>query len=328
MIRSRLCRALVFLLVMGLGASAAHAVKPVDETGVPFGNGFPSGPHFNLNLIGKKANFICPPPEFDPLTGEQLFGNVVFIPRDQGTDPITLLMESGAKGPKGAPTTATLEVTDWCTESFPDSGQPQGDPGVLRLPANANGYAVYARITGKPGSDGEPTATIVSDLFYVQDEAGNDLILLGLVDRNGTATFTSDGEILYRTSTDGSKGKGVQKATNVTPLFEWTGEVCYVQSDVTMYCSDALGNDLCTDLALCCVDADANGVYEACSLLSDVGVLQLDGSLLCPVDSIAVTAQCRSYENAWVFNIADFVGVLWELDTTGSYVIQVRFYPL
>jgi hypothetical protein len=28
-----------------------------------------------------------------------------------------------------------------------------------RLPANAGGYAVYARITGKPGNDGKPTLT-------------------------------------------------------------------------------------------------------------------------------------------------------------------------
>lgn len=327
MTRAKVSGVLIVLSIF-IGAAVVHAGKPVDEAGIPFGNGFPSGPHFNLNLIGKKANFTCPAPEFDPLTGAQILGNVIFIPREQGNDPITVLMESGAKGPKGAPTTSTLEVTDWCTESFPDYGQPQGDPGVLRLPANANGYAVYARITGKPGEDGEPTASIAPDLYYVEDETGNDLILLGLVDRDGTATFTSDGEILYRTSTDGAKGKGVQKATNLTPLFEWSGEVCYVQSDVAMYCEDALGNDLCNPLELCCTDADANGIYESCSLLSDVGALQPDGSLLCPAGTSAVTAECRSYENTWVFNIADFVGVLWDLDTTGSYVIQVRFYPL
>jgi hypothetical protein len=317
----------ITLLAFGL---TAHAGKPVDANGIPFGNGFPSGPHYNLNIIGKKADFSCPAPEF--IESVQVYGNVIFIPRDQGTDPITILMESGTKGPKGAPGIAELQVTDWCTESFPDFGASKGDSAILRLPQNDNGYAVYARITGKPGDNGEPSATIVPSLFYVEDEAGNDLILLGLVDRQGTATFSSDGMTLYRTSTD-STGKGVQRATNVTPLFEWTGEVCYVQADYDIYCQGA-----CTPLDLCCVDKDANGAYDLCNLLTDVGVdPDLDGNLQCPVDYtdadgtflyIAVTAQCKSYDNEWVFNIADFVGYLWNIDTTGTYVIQVRFYPL
>jgi hypothetical protein len=34
------------------------------------------------------------------------------------------------------------------------------------------------------------------------------------------------------------------------------------------------------------------------------------------------------YTDEWVFNIADFVGYLWDLDTTGAYTVQVRFYPI
>jgi hypothetical protein len=313
------------LLAFGL---TAHAGKPVDEDGIPFGNGFPSGPHFNLNIIGKKDNFTCPAPEI--VEGVQVYGNVVFIPREQGNDPITILMESGKKGPKGAQGITELQVTDWCTESFPDYGENKGDSAILRLPKNDNGYAVYARITGKPGNNGEPTATIVPDLFYVEDESGNDMILLGLVDRHGTATFSSTGMTLIRTSTDSAKGKGVQKATNITALFEWTGEVCYVQDDYDLYCQGA-----CTPLDLCCVDEDLDGVYEHCDLLTDVGELVGD-VLQCPVfysepdgiPYISVVAQCKTYDNEWVFNIADFVGYLWNLDTTGTYVIQVRFYPL
>jgi len=71
-------------------------------------------------------------------------------------------------------------VTDWCTESFPDAGAVTGDGAMFRLPANAGGYAVYARITGKPGGDGEPTVTFNQGEFtYVEDESGNDLILVG-----------------------------------------------------------------------------------------------------------------------------------------------------
>lgn len=327
--------AVIAVLVLSTFSVLVYSAKPVSELGVPFGNGFPSGKHYNLNILGKRDNFNCPVPSFDPETGQQEFGKVIFIPRDQGNDPITILMESGKKGPKGAPATSTLEVTDWCSESYPDYGQNKGDAAVLRLPKNDNGYGVYARITGKPGDDGEPTASIVPDLFYVEDEAGHDLILLGLVDRNGTATFASDGMTLTRTSTETStKGKGVRKATNVTALFEWSGEVCYIQSDSDIYCRDERGDYTCSGLDLCCVDIDADNIYDRCDLLSDVGESTDGTTYQCPAQDAdgnlytSIEAQCQTYENEWVFNIADFVGYLWNLDTTGSYNIQVRFYPL
>ncbi len=41
-----------------------------------------------------------------------------------------------------------------------------------------------------------------------------------------------------------------------------------------------------------------------------------------------VAATCRTYENEWVFNIADFVGLLTTLENNGAYNIKLRFYPL
>ncbi len=302
--------------------------KPVDSDGIPVGNGAPSGYHYNLVLLGKKAHFTCPQPESDEL-GNRVYSNVIFMPREQGTDLITILMESGAKGPKGKVDAATLEVIDWCTESFPDYGASVGDKAILRLP-KADGYAVYARILGKPGKDGEPTsAHLAPDLYYVQDESGTDLVMLGLVDQDGTATFSSDGETIYRTSTDpsGRKGKGVKKFTDLTALFEWSGEVCYVQEDVSAFCNDDDGYYICSGLDLCCVAGEMDGVYDSCSLLTTVGI-SVDDGLVCPVGTDPVNAQCRTYENEWIFNIADFVGYLWNLDSTGAYNIQVRFYPV
>lgn len=325
--------------VMSIGVGSLLAVfafsvfgaKPVDSNGIPFGNGAPHGYHFNLILLGKQSHFACPAPEFDE-SGNQAYGNVIFMPREQGNDPITILMESGAKGPKGNTGASVLEVIDWCTESFPDYGQNQGDQAVLSLP-KADAYAVYARILGKPKKDGQPSVHVAPDLAYVEDESGTDLVLLGLVDRSGTATFASDGETIYRTSTDpAKKGKGAQKFTNLSALFEWTGEVCYVQEDVSEFCFDDLGNYICSELDLCCEDIDLDGVYDSCSLLTDVGILVADGMgglvLECPLGTDPVSAQCRTYDNEWVFNIADFVGYLWHLDSTGAYNIQVRFYPV
>jgi hypothetical protein len=323
--------ALVWIVLMAISFPAMGA-KPVDENGMPFGNGFPSGKHFNLNIIAKKDNFNCPEPKYDPNTGEQRYGNVIFIPREQGNDPITILMESGKKGPKWAQNITELQVTDWCSESFSNDG------GSLRLPANDKGYAVYARITGKPAKNnepGEPNVSITPNLVYVEDEAGNDLILLGLVDRQGVAKFGSDGTTLYRTSTDSSKkGKGVQKATDITSLFEWTGEVCYLQEDSYLYCQDDKGNWICSPLDLCCVDTDGDGLYDHCDLLSLVGIWLDHGAYECPVADanenfyFPVTAECRSYVDEWVFNIGDFVGYLWDIDSSGAFVIKVRFYPL
>ena len=42
--------------VFGL-CSSVNAGKPVDDFGIPFGNGFPSGEHYNLNIHGLIINY-------------------------------------------------------------------------------------------------------------------------------------------------------------------------------------------------------------------------------------------------------------------------------
>lgn len=319
-------------LVLGL-CSTVNAGKPVDEFGIPFGNGFPSGEHFNLILHGKKADFQCPAPEFDPITGEQIFGNVINIPRVDDGLPIEIYMESGRKGPKGNTGATELEVTDWCTKSFDDSA------ASLRLPKNDAGYAVYARVTGKPGED---TSVIFNypDFWYVEDDTGNDLILLGTITGNTLTQIDGDGMTVYRT--ESTKGNKVPKASNITDLFMWYGTICYFDpysyddlgNPVYSYCGEYPAIDQCELYDLCCVDAEEPfGVYEDCALFSDVAVdPELDDTFVCPDDlPLDVGAYCRTYtelEQQWIFNIADFVGLIWNIDNNGSYNIQVRFYPL
>lgn len=80
--------ALAAVLVFGfmIFAPTASAAKPVPV--IDWSNGFPSGPHFNLNIHGKKSDplanggiFNCPGPNFvkhpDPLKG---YGGSVFVP--------------------------------------------------------------------------------------------------------------------------------------------------------------------------------------------------------------------------------------------------------
>ena len=249
---------LLLILILTL-VSVTHAGKPQDDGGNLLGNGFPSGPHYNLNIIFKKSQFTCPDQEYlcpdgqrvtdcslcsDAVTGPctSTHGGVIFAPQEPGNDPVTILLESGKKGPKGNPDATSLEVTDSCTETI------DGDYAAFRLPANEDGYAVYARITGDPKQN--PQFDLTNPRFhYVMDENGNELLWLGFVT---TTAYGPDGQVLSRHDS-GGKGRKVRNATDITSFFEWTGSVCYF--DATDYCS---GVD-CTTVEYCCLDVDENG---------------------------------------------------------------------
>ena len=345
------------LFVLGLSASATFAGNNL------LGNGFPSGPHFNLLIHGKKDNFTCPAAKYEVTnsgtsgvevgtivegscpegaTCQQVFGNVINVPRNWGNGPIEILMESGRKGPKGNTGTTELDVTDWCTEDL------DGDAAVLRLPQDPDGYAVYARILGKPGDGGDPTFKFTSrELALVEDEMGNDLLGLGLITPTGTVDFA--GNVLTRWDTT-KNGKGVQKAKNITEIFEFTGEVCAINDQYT-FC---LSGGCSAGLVVCCVpfveqpnhifvegetclepygacenqsvDTNADGTPDACAptiTYTDAGGASVETSTVCPV-----TTQCKIFTDEWIFNIADFVNVLFGIDPDGSYNVQIRFYPL
>jgi hypothetical protein len=323
----------VLLVILAIGVSPAMAGKPTKTDGndtVYVGNGYPSGPHYNLNILGKWSE--GPDPFECPETLDEY--NVIFVPREP-LRQISILVESGKKGKiKGTEDPLVFEVTDWCTEDFedPDGGN---DAAAMRLPMDPLGFLVYARITGKPGlGKGDEftgfTAFVGGCLEYAEDETGNDMILLGLVTNTGTFVPNCEdapygGQIqLERTS--GLNGKGVKKAIPITDIFEFTGKVCYI---------DPLG----IDKDFCCVDADdsQDGVYEHCDALDDVGV---GDPAVCPAtysgeingvsgiwDYITVYTTCTTYTDDWIFNIADFVGYMWDIDSTGAYNIKVRFYP-
>lgn len=279
---------LSILIALVITAEPALATKPGQDTNP---NGFPSGEHYNLNIIGKKPEFNCPEQKYDDVTGDPIYGKVIFVPQN-GSD-IQIVMKSG-KG-RWAAALTTLEVLDPCTAAF------DNDAAVLQLPKNEAGYHVYARALATPTDS--PTMEIVPDLLIVQDEAGNNLIYLGLVTSSG---FTTPSASFTRT-------KGKSKAIDITGLFEWTGEVCYLTE------AECDPIEECTAMALCCVDEDEDGIFENC---------ELQGEEACPEGSIEVTAYCKSYVGEWVFNIGDLVEYLWELDNRGVKLLQVRFYPV
>lgn len=362
-IKLSLLGGLAVVFVLGLAAPPIFAGNNL------LGNGFPSGPHFNLNIHGKKDNFTCPAAKYEvtnsgtsgvPVgtivegscpagaTCQQVYGNVIFVPRGWGNGPIEILMESGRKGPKSNPDTTELEVTDWCTKDL------DGDAAVLRLPKDLDGYAVYARILGKPGDGGDPTFKFTSrELALVEDEFGNDLLGLGLITETGIVDFA--GNELTRWDT-GTKGKGVQKAKNITEIFEFTGQVCAI-NDQDAFCADA--DPACTaGPTVCCVpfqDDGSGGLEETNEGCTDPGLVgfaacvnqidtnsdsipddcpvtityqDADGNSVETTNVCDVTTQCKGFEDEWIFNIADFVNVLFGIDPDGSYTVQIRFYPL
>lgn len=225
---------LAVAVVAAFAAAPAYATQP-GQTVNP--NGFPSGEHYNLNILGKKDGYTCGR-QYDAY-GNPVYGNVVFVP-DTGTN-IQILMQSGL-GNKAASIT-TLQVTDPCTASF------DGTPAVVQLPKNDLGYKVYARALAKPTDN--PSMQITPDLISVQDEFGNDLVYLGLVTSNGFQTP-------YGSFT---RTKGKSTAVDITGMFDWSGTICYFSST---YCADS-----CTATSLCCTPGAVAGTYDSCVPMVD-----------------------------------------------------------
>ena len=311
--------ALLIVMIVLFLCSAAFAVKPGSELNP---NGFPSGPHYNLNIISKKANFQCPVQEYyleiievpegsthyvtekvktcpDELgvvcaeTDIPIYGNVIFVP-ETGED-IEIYMQSGSGKGKKTQTFTELQVTDPCT-GFPGEGA-----ATLQLPPNENGYDVFARALAKPTDN--PDMVISPELVAVEDDNENDLIYLGLVTDRGFVTSQTDP--LIRT-------KGKSTAVSITGLFLWSGSIMYFDDS---YCLDGTN---CLQSTKCCIDADLNGTYEGC-------VDPIEGACEEGYDLVSVFEV--QYDETWVFNIGDFVTYLWNLDNNGLKLLQVRFYP-
>ena len=60
-----------------------------------------------------------------------------------------------------------------------------------------------------------------------------------------------------------------------------------------------------------------DGVGQTCSFADTASTFWFDE-----------TMYCRDYTNHWIFNIADFVDVVFDVKNNGSYNVNLRFYPL
>jgi hypothetical protein len=110
------------------------------------GNGAPSGPHYNLNIIGKAQ---CPT---DPMTTGN--GGVIFVLLNGGTLPNGQPADSISKVNKiyltPSPDNSTFAVLD--------GNACDGNGALFELPNPSAGYTIWARALAKPGG----TATMTT----------------------------------------------------------------------------------------------------------------------------------------------------------------------
>jgi hypothetical protein len=314
---------------VGLTAGPLQATQPGADVNP---NGFPSGFHYTLNIHAKNESFVC---DYDrDENGQIVYGHVINVP--DYLDGAEVKMLSG-KGKKAEQFT-DLVVTDPCA-GFPNNRNlTDHSYAQLQLPKNDYGYDVYARPLGKT-SNGDvvrdititPTLDMVmmeeydADGNLVLDANGDpvttDLLYLGMVTDKG---FVDSSKTLERK-------RGKSTAVDLTGLFQWSGDVCYFDS--TGYCDGE-----CTSKEICCTTEtqDINGttveVHDYCEdALPDP---DMPGEFICrETDTSAgelplslITVDCKTYEDTWVFNIADLVSYLWNVDSNVKQ-FNVRFYP-
>jgi len=316
-----------------ISVSNVSAAKPAGV--VEWSNGFPSGPHFNLNIHGKNEDYFC-----DPGSG----GGSAFV-TEYGGSEIQIIQNRKSS-------ISELMVYDKCAEAF------DGDAVQVQLPAGH--YQVYARILAKPAKLNEPRdvsfspklveacnditvydfnsdgVVDVNDLYLLDingdgviDELDNpdlngdgvvnqhdvdmwtstfgnliecsDSTLIGLGIVTGNGAFTRDNQTLSRTS-------GKSKALNVTEMFMYRGLVFDTSLD--------LNGD--GDLTLDDLTADLDGDTDIDNEDFELWIVELVAAGLV-IDSRT--------DPIWIFDIADLVVYGWDYRNNGSKLIQIRFYP-
>ena len=309
--------ALTLLLVSVFPAGAA---KPDGSDGtkdvIAMSNGFPSGEHYNLNIHGKKADFVG-----DSTPG----GNSVFI-LEYGESTIEYITNRKAS-------LDTLYVLDPLAEYF------DGNPARVQLPYEADGYFVFGRILAKPNNgsgDNESSIILYPNQVigafndtgdpdfgsYTGDEEA--LLNLGLIVGSNLYTAEQEGYVRFDFAT--TKGKGYSKATDITDLFTYTGWIVDPILDVNDNGFIDIG-DVPEGYEVPLGDYDENAATEDNRDFNNDGTFDdADKIESWLTDNIGTKAWY--YENEWILNIADLVITKQGLVNDGTKLLQIRFYPV
>jgi hypothetical protein len=317
---------LVVTLVFGI-ATAAMAGKP--QHVIEKSNGFPSGPHFNLNIHGKKFDYNC-----DNTPG----GGSVFM-CEYGKSKIQYISNKKFSLTK-------LFVVDPCSECFKYA--PDDNPVTVMLPhkieldtgevVQTGGFFVFGRILGTPNNgkkDPEnPESSVILGLNEVMqacnDDPNNpdpnfgdytscDEVALGLI--VGSNVYDAEPEVYRRFDPTATGGKGKSKATDITRLFTYEGWVSWGA------CPDTDGNGEINDADM----VDWRTKYDPSPDLNKDNVLDVEEWILyhpdtnCDgvIDEVDATTGGAYAMN----NIADLVFTQQGFVNDGTRLLQIRFYP-
>ncbi len=326
------------LVVMALvfGASMAMAAKPQNSGSgkdvIAMSNGFPSGPHFNLNIHGKKTSFVADPTS----TGGHSVFTLEYSPLDDDTEKPTQHIQYVSNKKSSA---TELTVLDKYTEAFDE------DPALVQLPREPLGYYVFARILGKPNNGQDDAVSSIILYPNVVVEACNDtdpenplfpgytecpedpLLALGLIVGPNLYIPDLEAETYVRFDPETtSKGKGKSKATDITRLFTYAGWVV----DATLDTAEPYGVIDINDVPLSDYDGnpltDPNHDYNNSGGEDEVDVEDWLNDMAALIPPMAWYFDLE--DNTWIFNIADLVITEQGLVNDGTKLVQIRFYPV
>ena len=293
-----------FILILLSLFNPAMAAKPLPVIG--FSNGYPSGPHDNLNIHGK-SDFIC-----DVSEG----GNSVFI-SEYGDSTITYVTNRKSS-------VTELIVLDKCAESFDET------PAKVQLPYESEGFYVFAAIKATPnnGNNAEQSSVILSPNLVRQacndtDPANpdfptytecpsDDLLALGLIVGNNVYEATDIGFVRFEDPD--AKGRGKSTGKDITDLFKWTGWVFDASLDLI---ADGIIDTNDVPLTYDLVENGGNGS----------GVID-DAEYENWLDVQNAAGLATYYENEWILNIADLVVTDQNISNDGVKLLKLRFYPV
>jgi hypothetical protein len=346
---------LVLIGALAVGVSTAMAAKPgspgadkpTNGSGkdvMDLSNGFPSGPHFNLNIHGKD------PLKFTCESTNSGTGNSIFVP-DNATSTITYV------------TSKKMKLTElWALDPCGMDGK-----ATVQLPTHIDidgeltepdYWWVGARILGKPnnGSNQEPShvalypatvGTACADSTVSGTTTCEGTMMLGAISDGSVYLPENDGKF-YRFDSNTTKGRGNSKGVEITPLLTWSGWVCNLNSfdlnndgqltdaDVPptatgtvnqWYSQGSIPGDACAyDAAWDDPDdpndCQINHIEEWLMASADYYTGNFD-----PWDPMDAY-YCIEYTEEWIFNIADIVWADQDVKFDGAKLLQIRFYPI